>query len=208
MDLIEEGVNLDDLDSLTDEIKALFQDTEEQATPPVNDDDTTQSDTEQIKGKEGAKQFAERLKEQSAKAVKLEQEKMAKLAGFNSYDEFVKSCENKIIEDKGFNPEELNPLINEVVETRLKNDPRLQELEMLKQKEAEQFAKHEIEELSKLTGGTITSFDDLPEAVINQWKTNGDLIGSYMLIEGKNLLKRINSTKAKTTTNQIGRAHV
>lgn len=207
---------LDDLgveDFSLEELDKLFSEDGTQETPPA-DDTTVQgaSPTEGTEGtenkdegtstdnKEETKAFAKRL----SKKIADERLAIAKAMGFNSYEEMIKSRENKLIEDKGLDPEQVTPVVEELVKQRLDNDPRMKELEALRRKQVEEFGKKELAEITKLTGGEITKLSQLPREVIDLWKQKGSLKSAYLEVEGEKLITRIRGEHSKGSTGHLG----
>lgn len=161
--------------------------TEPQVNPPINTE--PKSDKSDDKPEvDQTKAFAKRLKDSTDKARKEEQEHIAAVLGYKSYDELVKANENKLLKDNGLDPEQVSPIVEQLVEKRLNNDPRLKELELLKQKQVQEFAKRELAEVSKLAGVEFTSADQLPKDVVEDWKKTGSLKKSYMALHGEELI--------------------
>lgn len=182
------------------------------ATPAPNEEGTPQPT--QTEGGENNPQnvtetqaFAHRLKDATEKARAKEREDIAKQLGFESYEALQKSREKKTYEDKGLDPEEVAPVVEEIVKQRLENDPRMQELESYRQKQAEEWAKKELTELKTLTGGKITKLDDVPKDVIELWKTKGSLKGAYLELHGEELIREmqrgIASEQNRTSTGHL-----
>ena len=127
-----------------EELESLFGTESEQESSPANDetdtpatqptDDTLTAAASDDNGIENSKAFAKRLSEKTEQVRKQEREAIAKELGYESYDEMIKSRERKTIEDKGLDPDEVSPVIDELVKARLDNDPRMKELELLRQK--------------------------------------------------------------------------
>lgn len=147
--------------------------------------------------------FARRLKEKTEEAIGTERERIAKSLGYGSYEEMVTAQEDRKLRDKGFDPETAKPVIDELVEARLKNDPRLQELEAYKAKQVEEYGKRELEELTKLTGGKITSLEQVPQDVITLWKTTGSLKAAYMQLHGEALIAEVRAQQLKGSTDHL-----
>lgn len=185
-----------------EELEALFKD-DQQATPPVNDEtpSVTPPSEETPPPVDTTKAFAHRLKQETEKIRKQERDAIAAELGYQSYEEMQKAKERKLLEDKGLNPEDVTPVVDEIVQKRLNEDPRMKELEMFKQKQVEEFAKKELSELSNLTGTTYTSLEQLPKDVIEDWKKTGSLKKSYISLHGEELIinARKNIVKGDTT---------
>lgn len=158
-------------------------DTGETQTEGNLDEDTNQKDVSQTKA------FANRLRQATDKAVKAEREKLAKDLGYDSYAELQTANERDLLREHGVDPESVKPLIDQLVEKRMTEDPRFKELEEVRQKKIDEWAKKELQDLKDLTGGKVTKLDDLSDEVLNLWKKEGSLKKAYMAIEGENLVK-------------------
>ena len=161
-------------------------------------------DTQQTESTEGTKPdvtetqaFAHRLKEATDKARAKEREDIAKQLGFESYEALQKSREKKTYEDKGLDPDEVAPVVEEIVKQRLESDPRMQELEGYRQKQAQEWAKKELTELKTLTGGKITKLDDVPKDVLELWKSKGSLKGAYLELHAEELIREMQKGVAR-----------
>lgn len=188
------GVNDDSLK----ELEALFEEDVEQ-TPPAAEDNT-EPDQSENKDVSQTKAFAKRLAEEKAKVVNEERENIAKSLGYTSFEELQKTREKKLYEEKGLDPEEVSPIVDELVKQRLDNDPRMKELERFRAKEIEDFGKKELAEITKLTGGEITRLDQLPSDVIDLWKKKGSLKAAYLELKGEELILKVRSEQSKGST--------
>lgn len=169
-------------------------------TNPQEGVDNDSTKTEQI---DQTKAFAHRLKESTEKARTEEREAIAKSLGYASYDELQKSREKQQLEDKGLDPEQVTPIVEELVKQRLEQDPRMKELETLRKQKVEEFGKKELEEITKLTNGEITSLAQLPREVIDLWKQKGSLKSAYLELEGEKLITKIRSEQSKGSTSHL-----
>lgn len=192
-----------------DELDDLFKTENQQETPPA-EDITGQQDTPPVAEQNDEKKdvtqtqaFAHRLKEEKEKARKEAREEIAAALGYESYEALQKQRENKLLEDKGFDPEQVSPLVDELVKKRLEEDPRMQELAEFKKQQAQEFAKRELSEISKLTGVQYTSLDQLPQDVIESWKKTGNLKQSYISLHGEELIMRARSANQRGTTEHL-----
>ena len=123
--------------------------------------------------------------------------------GFNSYDDLQKSRENKVLEEKGLDPEQASEAIDELVKKRIENDPRIKELEEFRKQRVKEFGERELAEISKLTGGEITKFSQLSKEVIDLWTKKGSLKSAFMELEGEKLINKIRSEQSKGTTSHL-----
>ena len=189
-----------------EQLEALFNEDIESATPPTEEVVETPS-TEEVKSDtttvDNTKAFSERLKKSTAKAVQEERENIAKQMGYTSYEEMIKSKEAKLIEDSGLDPEQVNPVVEQLVKQRLDNDPRLKELETLRAQKVKEFAKQELAEISKLTDGEITKLEDIPKEVVELWKTKGSLKSAYLELKGEELITKMKSKQSKGSTSHM-----
>lgn len=198
-----------------EELEELFNGDAQQETPPAEETTDPQpdaepgaeTDSEKTEDKSGnveqTKAFAKRLRESTEKARTEERESIAKSFGYESYDAMVKARQNTLITEKGLDPEDVSPIVEELVKQRLNDDPRMKELESFRKQSLAEYGKNELAEITKLTGGQITRFDQLPKNVIESWKQKGSLVAAYMELEGANLVNRIRSEQSKGTTNHM-----
>lgn len=188
-----------DFDFTAEELDALFG-TESQETPPADSNNATEQQTPPVEEQadtttttkedavETTKAFARRLSERTSKAVAEEREAIAHKLGYKSYDEMMQTSENRRLEDNGLDPAIATPVINQLVEERLKNLPQMQELAELRALKVQEYGKQQLAEITKLTDGKITKLDQLPKEVIDIWKQTGDLKKAYLQVEGENLI--------------------
>lgn len=155
------------------------------AQPNGTDSNVDDTDTDDTKNETQA--FAHRLK----KAVAKERESIAKSLGYESYAQMQKSREEDMLKEKGLDPEDVSPVVEQLVNKRLAEDPRLQELEGYRQQKVNEWAKKELTELSELTNGKVTKLEDVPKNVLELWKTKGSLKAAYLELEGETLIREM-----------------
>jgi hypothetical protein len=154
------------------------------ATQPGEDD---KSKTNEII----TRAVAKRLKDVATKAIQKEREEIAKREGYESYEAWQKAKEANMLKEKGLDPDEVTPVVEEIIQKRLAEDPRLKELEEFRQQKIQEWGRKELAELTALTGGKITKIEDVPKNVIDLWKTEGSLKAAYLKIEGEKLIKQM-----------------
>lgn len=132
--------------------------------------------------------FAHRLKKATDKARNEERESIAKSLGYESYADMQAKREAELLRDKGFDPEEVSPIVDELVKKRLAEDPRMQELDGYKQERMNAWAKDQLAELKELTDGKIATMADVPNDVLELWKTKGSLKKAYIELHGEELI--------------------
>lgn len=186
-----------------EELEQLFADEVEGGAPTPNDGtaaDNGQSTPDASKDVEQTKAFSRRLNEK----ISQERDAIAKRMGFETYDDMINSKnkqeEEMLIKQHGLNEKDLEPVISQLVEKRLSNDPRMKELEMLRAKKVEDFAKKELEEISNLTNGEITRLEQLPKEVIDLWSKKGSLKSAYIELEGEKLINKIKAGQSRGQT--------
>lgn len=194
-----------------EELEELFAEDQQENTPPAEENNEPQSDsqteTEEDKtdsnNVEKTKAFAHRLKESTEKVRREEREAIAKSLGYSSYDDMIKNREKDFIKDKGYDPEELSPVIDELLKARIDNDPRMKELEDLRKQSVAEFGKRELAEITKLTGGQITRLDQLSKEVLDAWKTKGSLKKAFLEVEGENLISKLRNEHSRGSTSHM-----
>ncbi len=195
-----------------EELEELFRDDEpEQATPPADNNDENPPSTDDASGTgtdntstvENTKAFAKRLRESTDKARREEREAIAKSLGYESYDDMQKKREQQLMTDHGLNPEDVQTVVDQIVTERIANDPRMQELETLRANRVQEFGKRELAEITRLTGGEITSLAQLPREVIELWKKRGSLKSAFLELEGEKLVNKIRSEQSKGSTGHM-----
>lgn len=205
---IEKGAN----EITMSEIEA-FLNSDGTDTPPVEDKEgtppATQPNPEQKPAVTETQAFAHRLKEATNKAREEERNNIAKGLGYKDYAEMQKSKEADILKAKGLDPDEVSPVVEELLKKRLEEDPRLKELEDFRQQKIKDWAEKELVELKTLTSGKISKMEDIPKEVIELWKTGkkGSLKAAYLELEGEKLIREmqagIASEHSKGSTNHL-----
>ena len=199
-------------DFTVEELEALFNDDNQQTTPAAEESITDAQDgnngtvTEETKSNnvENTKAFATRLRESTEKARREEREAIAKSFGYDSYENMIKEREKKTYEDKGLDPDEVSPIVEQLVKQRLDNDPRMQELAEYRKKQQLEFGKRELAEITKLTGGRITNLNQLPKNVLERWQENGSLKSAYLELEGEKLIEQMRSEQSRGSAEHLG----
>ena len=186
-----------------EELEALFTDNSEQQSPAVDEGTESNSSDDNKKDVSQTKAFAKRLAEEKAKVVNEERENIAKSLGFNSYEELQKSRERKRYEEAGLDPEDVSPIVEAMVKERIDNDPRMKELERYRALQVEEFGKKELAEITKLTDGKITSFEQLPPEVLELWKTKGSLKSAFLELKGEELILETRSAQSRGSTSHL-----
>lgn len=188
--------------NLSAELEAIFNEMEQESSTASSDG---QSKAEQPTDQsvENTKVFAQRLKERTDKAVAEERDNIAKEFGFKSWDDYQANKDKKLLEEKGLDPNEVSPVVEEIVKRRIDSDPRMKELESYRAKQAEAFAEKELKQLSSLLGEQITSLEQVPKDVLEDWKSSGSIKTSYMKLHGEELLKKARAAASRGDTQHL-----
>lgn len=189
-----------------EELEELFNDA--QPNTPAAEENTDAQDgnntvDDKSKNVENTKAFATRLRESTDKARREERDAVAKELGYESYDAMQKARGKKLIEDKGLDPDEVTPIVEELVKQKFESDPRMQELENYRKKQLADYAKKELAEITELTNGEITSLAQLPKSVIDRWRESGSLKSAYLELEGEKLINKIKAGQTKGSTSHM-----
>ena len=159
------------------------------ATQPNEDGSQTVPAVETAPPVTETQAFAHRLKEATNKVRNEERENIAKSLGYESYADMQQKREADILRNKGFDPEEISPVVEELVQKRIAEDPRMKEFDTFKQERISVWAQKELAELKELTDGKIAKFEDIPKDVVESWKTKGSLTAAYMELHGVELIR-------------------
>ena len=181
---------LNSADELTIKDIEEFLNGEGAGTQPVEKEKETPPEA-QLQNEDTTEAFAHRLAKATNKLRIEERENIAKSMGYESFEEMKKEKEKELIKSKDLDPEIVTPVVEQLIEKRLAEDPRLKELDEFKQEKIQKWTEKELGEISKLTNGKITRLDQLPKNVIDLWKQRGSLKEAYLVLEGETLIKQI-----------------
>lgn len=188
----EEAANIDldlDLEQNSDPEQ------ENQSTPPVEEKETIDK----------TKAYSERLNKDRERIRNEERESIAKTFGFSSWEEYKDSMMDNSLLEKGFDPEQVKPLIKEA----LQRDPAYIEAMKIKQEkeelEAKIWADEELKKLNSKFGLNIASTNDLGEEVIKLWNSGISLDKAYAAINYEILQ---NKAVEKARGNKTGKEHL
>jgi uncharacterized protein (UPF0332 family) len=140
--------------------------------------------------------FAHRLKEATNKVRNEERESIAKSLGYESYADMQAKREAKLLEEKGLDPDDVSPVVEQIVQQRIAENPLMKELDRYRQEKVNEWAKKELAELGELTEGKISKLEDVPKDVIELWKTKGSLKAAYLELHGEELIRKMRTSVA------------
>ena len=163
----------------------------EEGSPVTQPNEEGSTQTEEKPPVTETQAFAHRLKEATNKARNEERESIAKSLGYESYADMQKKRETEMLIEKGLDPEDVSPVVEQLVKKRLEEDPRMQELDAIRQERVNAWAQKELTELKELTGGRISRMEDIPKDVLELWKTKGSLKKAYLELQGESLIREM-----------------
>ena len=175
-------------DVLNINIDDLFKDPEESL--PQEDTSNAEDSKSKAEPSQMTKHMTDRINEVRRKTEADTQDKIAKELGYASYAEMQKEKEQNIIREQGYDPEDIERLVEPLLEKRLANDPRFKRLEEIEQKEKEDYLKEQLEKINKVSDVKYSSVNDLPQDTIELWSKGVDLHKAYLATAGEELLSK------------------
>lgn len=186
---IEDFLNSDGAVSpAADESVQKADDVSNESPPATQPDSGSENNKDTTKITE-TQAFARRLREETNKVRREERDNIAKSLGYENYAAMQKAREADLLKEKGLDPEEVSPIVEQIVNKRLAEDPRLKEFETYRQQKVNEWAQKELTELKDLTGGKISKIEDVPKDVLELWKTKGSLKAAYLELKGEELIR-------------------
>lgn len=127
----------------------------------------------------------------------------AQSLGYTNHEEFIKSMTDEKITKRGFDPEEIKPLLKDLLE----NDPEYKSALNYKREKEEMektiWGNQEVNRLNTKYGTTFTAVGDLPEGVIKLWNSGIPLEKAYA-VENIDKITELAAKKAQLT----GKTHL
>ena len=137
------------------------------------------------------KAFSKRLKEEVEKARADEREQIAKSYGYESWDEYNKKQTDSKLIDSGIDPEVVRPVLKDLI----KSDPEYIEGMRYKEektkRDAEVWAKSELDKLNSKYGLHISSVDELDPETVKSWNNGMSLEKAYIAEHFEDVEKNI-----------------
>lgn len=170
-----------------------FEETETQATSPVETPNQTQA-------------FARRLKEEKAKAKNEAKEEIAREFGYASWQEYSDAQTNNKLLDNGLDPESVRPVLKDLI----KNDPEYIEAMRYKAEkeelEKELFASNSLKALNDKFGTNYKSVDELDAGTIEDWNKGTPLEKAFAANNYTALIDM--AVKKAGSTRDNGKSHL
>lgn len=170
---------------------------------------TPQSDPQPEQDVTQTQAFSRRLNEATkkakAEAIVETRQNIAESFGYNSWDEYLKAQQSTAISNKGYEPDEVIPLIKEA----MKSDPEY--LEAMKYKAEKEelektlWAQNALRDLNGEYGTDFKSVDELDKNTVDLWNKGVSLRDAYAL----NHIDTIVTTRvAQAKQKQSGKDHL
>lgn len=165
-------------DDLELDIDELFEDPD--ATPASDD-------SSKLQPKDMTQAMTKRINEVKAKTEREVQDKVAKELGYENYAEMKKVKEDDLIRKHGFNPEDINEILEPLLKERLADDPRLKRLEALEARDRENYIAAQLASINETTGQKL-KVTDLPQETLDLWAKGIELEQAYYATHGKTII--------------------
>ena len=165
-------------------IDEIFKDEVETSTPLVTPE----------KKVELTEAMTKRINEVRTKTEATVRDNMAKELGYENYDELLKAKDKKLITEAGYDPEELEKIIEPLLAKRLASDPRMQRLQQLEEQDKKTYMNVELDKLEKLTGLKVKE-TDLSQETLDLMGKGVPLAQAYI---ATNSVKIISANKGTT----------
>lgn len=167
----------------------LFKDPEESQTQD-NGQGQSSDDSKNDGNENLTKNMTKRINEVRRKTELEVQDRVAKQAGYASYEDMMKATERKIVEDQGYDPDEINKLLEPLIEKRLSNDPRFKKLEEIESREKDAYLSQQLAAINKISDVKYKSVNDLPDETLNLFAKGVDLKQAFYATQGEGLLSK------------------
>ena len=142
----------------------------------VSNETEPTSPVEQI---DQTKAFAQRLKQEKAKAKDEAKKEIAESFGYNSWQEYVDAQTNNKIIDKGMDPDAVKDILKDLIYTNPEYVEAMKYKQEKEELEKEIFASNSIEQLNKTYGTNYKSVNELDKQTIDAWNAGTPLVNAY-----------------------------
>jgi hypothetical protein len=184
--------------------------TEEQAANVDEELETQDSNetqpTSPVETVDQTKAFAQRLKEEKAKAKVEAKQEIAESFGYTSWQEYVDAQTNNKILDKGMDPESVRDVLKDLIYT---NPEYVEAMKYKKEKEdleKEIFASNSIKQLNATYGTNYNSINDLDPETVRMWNEGTPLEKAFAANNVALLID--NAVKKAAAARDSGKSHL
>lgn len=165
----------------------------EQPTSPVEPVDQT-------------KAFAQRLKQEKAKAKEEARKEIAESFGYNSWQEYVDAQTNDKIIGKGMDPDAVKDVLKDLIYTNPDYVEAMKYKQEKEELEKEIFASNSIEQLNKTYGTNYKSVDELDKQTIDAWNAGTPLVNAYAAYNMSTIID--SAVKKAMAARDSGKSHL
>lgn len=165
----------------------------EQPTSPVETVDQT-------------KAFAQRLKQEKAKAKEEAKKEIAESFGYNSWQEYVDAQTNDKIIGKGMDPDAVKDVLKDLIYTNPDYVEAMKYKQEKEELEKEIFASNSIEQLNKTYGTNYKSVDELDKQTIDAWNAGTPLVNAYAAYNMSTIID--SAVKKAMAARDSGKSHL
>lgn len=152
-----------------------------------------------------SRRLNEATKKARAEAVEETRKNIAESFGYDSWADYLAAQQSTAISNKGYEPEEVIPLIKEA----MKSDPEY--LEAMKYKAEKEelektlWAQNALTDLNNVYGTNFKNVDELDKGTVELWNKGIDLKTAYA---ANNMEKIIDARVAQAKSKQSGKDHL
>ena len=166
---------------------------ETQSTSPVETIDQT-------------KAFAQRLKEEKAKAKEETRKEIAESFGYNSWQEYADAQTNNKLLDKGLDPDSVKDVLKDLIYTNPDYVEAMKYKQEKEELEKEIFASNSLKQLNETYGTNYTSINQLDKPTFDMWSAGTPLVNAYA---AHNMSKIVdNAVKQAVAARDNGKSHL
>lgn len=166
---------------------------ETQSTSPVETVDQT-------------KAFAQRLKEEKAKAKEEARKEIAESFGYNSWQEYADAQTNNKLLEKGFDPDSVKDVLKDLIYTNPDYVEAMKYKQEKEELEKEIFASNSLKQLNETYGTNYTSINQLDKPTFDMWSAGTPLVNAYA---AHNMSKIVdNAVKQAVAARDNGKSHL
>ncbi len=184
--------------------------TEEQA---ANVDEALETDvsnetqpTSPVEQIDQTKAFAQRLKQEKAKAKDEAKKEIAESFGYNSWQEYVDAQTNNKIIDKGMDPDAVKDILKDLIYTNPEYVEAMKYKQEKEELEKEIFASNSIEQLNKTYGTNYKSVNELDKQTIDAWNAGTPLVNAYAAYNMSTIID--SAVKKAMAARDSGKSHL
>jgi hypothetical protein len=182
---------------------------EEQAANTDEKLETSSNDTQStspVETVDQTKAFAQRLKEEKAKAKEEARKEIAESFGYNSWQEYADAQTNNKLLDKGLDPDSVKDVLKDLIYTNPDYVEAMKYKQEKEELEKEIFASNSLKQLNETYGTNYTSVNQLDKPTFDMWSAGTPLVNAYA---AHNMSKIVdNAVKQAVAARDNGKSHL